>query len=171
MSRTNRSKQDEARAYAKSLSDDDLRGFAYDQERLDAKVIAGIYQLGHVKEAAAALAAVLELGADWRQVLRFVLVELEGKRTRSDFSTNSLNIIRAYIAACAFDSAPITPHKVKTEYVRLFTKERRPRNKTIRAWLRDLDKCNKIPDHKTFRETLERYGAAIRKDRRGRPRK
>jgi hypothetical protein len=163
------SRQDAARSYAKSLTDDHLRSFAFanDQERLDAKMIAELYQLGHVKAAS----DVLEVVGNWPRMLPLVVNELRGKRTKSDFATSSLNIIRAYIAARALDPAPVTLHKVKTEYARLFVKAKRPREKSVRAWLASLEGCNQIPRHKSFRQVLKRYGGAIRKDRRGRPRK
>jgi hypothetical protein len=163
-----RNKQDAARSCALSLADDHLRGFAYNQERLDAKVIAELYELGHVKEASDVLAVI----GNWERVLPLVVTELKGERKKSDFSPKNLNIIRAYIAACAFDlSATHTVHKVMMEYARLFVKEKRPRAMTPCAWLADLEARNEIPDHKTFRKTLDRYGAAIREDRQGRPRK
>jgi hypothetical protein len=172
MSTAKRSKHEEARVYAKSLTDDHLRGFAYDQERIDAKMVAELYQLGHVKYAMEALAAVVELGADLRRMSRFLVLELEGKRTKSNFKTKNLNIIRSYIAACAFDlSAAPTVHELQTEYARLFIEEGRPRGMTLCAWLADLEARGEIPDHKTFRKTVKRYGGKIRKDRCGRPRK
>ena len=101
----------------------------------------------------------LETLGNWPRMLPLVIAELKGKRTKSDLTTTGLNIIRASIAAFAGDSAPITLHKAKTEYARLFVKERRPRGKTVRAWLASLEDRNKIPDHKTFRKTLQRPGA------------
>jgi hypothetical protein len=167
-----RSKQDAARAYALSLTDDELRawGFVNDQERLDAKTITKLYQSDRVKEAS----EMLETLGNWPRMLPLVIDELKGKRTKSDLTTSGLNIIRACIAAFAGDPAPITLHKVKTEYARLFVKERRPRGKTVRAWLASLEDRNKIPDHKTFRKTLQRLecdGPLICKDRSGRPQK
>lgn len=153
------------RTAAKSLADDQLRGFNYNEERLDAKIIAELYQLGHVKTAS----DTLEVVGNWPRMLPLVIAELKGKRTKSDFTTRSLNIIRAYVAACAGGFAPVTLHKVKTEYARLFVKAKRPRNKTVRAWLASLEERNQIPRHKSFRKMLKRYGGAVRKDRRGRP--
>jgi hypothetical protein len=161
-----RNKQDAARCYAKSLSDDQLRGFDYDQERLDAKMIAEFYQLGHVQAASDILATI----GNWKRFLPLVLNELNGKPTKSDLRTSGLNIIRAYIAVVAGDlDATRILHEVKTEYARLFVRERGPPNMTVRAWLASLQKCNKIPRDKSFQEVLKRYGASIRKDRRGRP--
>ena len=168
-----RSKQDAdaARSYAKWLTNQQLRGFDYDQERNDAKLIAELYSLGERKAAFDTLRITLDITGNMQRVLHLVLDELKGKRTKSDVTTQGFNIIRAYIAACAFDHcAALTLHDVRMEYVRLFIKEQQPRDMTVRGWLTDLEKNNKIPHRDVFRRILTRYGASIRKDLRGRPR-
>jgi hypothetical protein len=157
--------EDSMRSYATSLTDHQLRGFDYNEERLDAKIIAELYSLGEIETATDSLA----VAGDWKRILPMVIAELKGKRAKCDPSPESLNIIRAYVAACAGDFAPITIHKVKMEYALLFTEEKRPRNTTDRAWLTSLEGRNKIPRHKTFRKTLKRYGVPVCEDNRGRP--
>ena len=179
---TKRRRKDDARSFVRSLTDDQLRGFDYDHERFAAKRIAELYRANLISDANRLLKAVVNV-ENCQRIGRLIDAELKGKRTKSDLRAVGFNILRAYgVARCnATDIWPgfafgnpddmVTFHEVKCEYARLFVKEHRPRNMTARAWLASLEKRNKIPRHKTFRETLTRYGAEICKDRRGAPRK
>ena len=164
---TNREKKDAARAYALSdgLSDHNLQSFAFpnDQERLDAKMIADLYRSGHIKEGGEILAIAVSNSEDHRRLLRLIDKEMRGKRIKPCFTAKACNIIRAdVVVAGAIDSgAHVTLHTVRLEYAALFVKEPRPRNMSASAWLAKLELENKIPNYKTFQQTLKRYGADI----------
>jgi hypothetical protein len=157
-------KKNVTQSLAESWSDDELMGFAYDEERFDAELIAGLYQSGRVKAASEYLARI----GNWSHTLPLLLNELNGKR-RTVLSQKRLNIVRAYIAACPDEVATPTLFAVKLEYARLFVKEQRAQKVRARRWLRDLEERNEIPRERTFRETLKRCRLRLRADQWGAP--
>jgi hypothetical protein len=141
-------------------SDDELQGFAYGDERWDAIFIAGLYHSGRIKEASAYLAS----KDDWPRLLPLVCDELNGKG-KSELTQQRVGIVRAYICVRPAGAVAPTLFQVKLEYVRLFVRqERQPEDKHPRQWLRELQKRNKIPSERTFRETLRQCDFSLRDD-------
>jgi hypothetical protein len=165
---TNEEKTESARA----LSDDDLRGFNYDQEQIDAKMIADLYRLGCIKESLDEFVFSLKRTEekdwphDWTRMARLVVGELDGKPRRKPISRDSFNIIRAYIAAAAADGRDsreaVTIYEVRSQFAEMFAKKQRPPEITLRVW---LETSSEIPPRQTFRRVLKRYGANIRRER------
>ena len=161
-------------------SDDVLRKLTIDDEHFRARWLASLLKRRRIaNEDAVEILVLLTHSPRLRKLLDEAL---KGKPLRSDLSALGIKIVRAWQSAadrCGMyhygdreivvngKVKPPTLHQVKLEYARLFIRERRPQNKTVRGWLLNLQEQNKVPRDASFKKTLARCGCEFRLEKGG----
>jgi signal recognition particle subunit SEC65 len=65
------------------------------------------------------------------------------------------------------EQRPPTMLEVQEQYVRRFVTEQRPKGKTMRQWIEELESLKRIPREQTMRYVLDDLGMPVRRDKPG----